>query len=229
MIQVFTCLTGNSAPYAENLRENLSTERRLIKFSAIADHTFQGKTTWDIKEVVPRIYPNGAANHGQMLNRITKHIDDDAKIIIIADVDIMVICKLWDEYIDYILSKHGAIISPKFSGASGPFFCVFPSWLYKAVSPDWMPGSKENGYLTETDQIDTGWRLEHEFKKYNPLYLKYADRLRDGSNLNYMYYIEDPIFKHDEPFMSHMGGSNKHNFESEKAQNWINAIKNFDL
>ena len=224
MIQIFTCLTGNSAPYAEHLKKNLLETARDVKdivgFSAIADDTFKDNTSWSICEVVPRKYPNASANHGQMLNRVIKHIHEKTTVVVIADADVAVLQKDWDLILRVVETSHKPIITPKFSGAAGVFFLAFPVGPYKLQVPDFMPGTKENNFLVETNMMDTGWRLASTFRGYYPIYLEYHDRRSDGSNLEYLYHIPDGM-----PFVSHMGGSHKTDFKSERTQNWIKAVK----
>ena len=225
MIQIITCLTGNSAPYAEHLKKNLlelaHDVKSIVGFSAIADDTFDDDTSWSICEVVPRKYPNASANHGQMLNRVIKHIHEKTTILVIADADVAVLQKDWDLMLRGVEISHKPLITPKFSGAAGVFFLAFPAEVYKLQAPDFMPGTEENGFLVKTAMMDTGWRLASTFREYYPTYLEYHDRRDDGSNLEYLYHTPDGM-----PFVSHMGASHKTDFDSERAQNWIKAIKN---
>ena len=226
-IDIFTCLTGNSAPYAENLRASIEKANSLcilpaeIFFHAIADDTFKDETTWEIHEVVPRKYPNGSANHGQMLNKIINHLPAEAETLIVADVDVAILhpmC-LWYLY-NWAARLFRAAITPKFSGASSVFFSAFDAKIFREVDPDFMPGTPENGHLTETAMMDTGYKLKEAFP--GSYFLEYHDMREDPSGLRYLY--TTPLVWL--PLVSHLGGSHKKDFESEAVQNWIQACNN---
>lgn len=216
MIQIFTCLTGNSREYALHLKENLlSTSSSDMSFTALCDDTFTGYCPgWDIVDTVPRKYPNGAANHGQMLNKIRRHIKKNSSITVVADCDVAALRKGWDKLILSNMSDgyFDAMITPKFSGSPSVYFTALNSKRLKKGKPDFMPGTKHNGYLTDTPLVDTGWRLTEFFDR------PYIYNYRWHPELRYLYsYGSLRMF-------SHMGGSHKKTFDSQETQNWIKAI-----
>jgi hypothetical protein len=216
MIDIFTCLTGNSAPYAKHLKENLLETFSFVRFHAIADDTFKGEADgWKIHEVVPRRFPNGSANHGHMLNRIINYIPKDSEIVVVADVDVAVLDIMWPHVLHEIHYKdnHDIAITKKFSGAASVYFTSFRADAFREANPDFRPGTKENGYQTKTVMMDTGYKLDSYFK--NP----YWYRFNMTDTFRYLYSLED-----NTPFITHMGASHKKDFESEDVQKWVDAI-----
>ncbi len=225
-IDIFTCLTENSLPYANFLYKNLIStydNSDNLRFHAIADDKFiKSSKYWKIENIVNNSYTNASANHASMLNIIINYIPDDSDILIITDCDVAILQKNWNTTMKNLLNTYDVLIAPKFSGASAVFLLTFKTDIYKKVNPNFMPGTKQNGYKVTTAMLDTGYLLDEEFSLYNKFYYKYVENYQSNESFfSYGYLLNEKLF------LTHLSGSHKKPFQGSLSQNWIKNIKNY--
>lgn len=226
-IDVFTCLTIGSAGYAMHLASNLvltASEPLGMRLHALIDDslpeecvgTFQGG--WNIEERIlrPHLFGIGlnAANHAAMLMRIIDHIPEDSDVVIIADVDVALLQNDWDIQLMEALEEFEAVITPKFSGATGPFFSAFRADTYREVKPDWRPGTDINPKV-RTKLMDTGYRVEKSMGT-RPFCLYQYD---DHPDFRYLYSWKG------QPMVTHLGASVKKPFFGPEGQRWSECVR----
>ena len=232
-IDIFTRLAPNSAPYADALQKNLTTLRSWkhnLRFWAMVAKrdidTVGLPKHWGIipvntDNVSPMSVSKPSVNHAKLLNQIEYHISDDSDVTIITDCDMFVFAHNWDDFIYRKTSELDCIGTEKHDGSLRMFFIAFPTFVYRTLQPDWMPGIDkryESGWVM--DQIrhektvtDTGWALESLLIRNEKKYHKLS--LLDG---DYYYFNQE--------FCSHLGGSHKKDFKSAEVRAWYANCKN---
>lgn len=238
-LDIFTCLTHNSVPYAQRLRENLlalQSGLHTLRFWALAAERDadvigfpEGWRTVFVRtdKMKPDIL-QPSINHSKLLNSLINHIPEDSDVVIISDCDMYVVKKWWDVEICNRLfwGEKACIGTPKHDQSLRMFFTAFREDKYRILNPNFRPGqgkSYERGWVTTKDGrrvvADTGWRLEDELRAKGMRYEVMESQQQLHQPIPYLFLIGG------EPFVAHMGGSHKKEFTSESVQNWYIACE----
>ena len=161
-----------------------------------------------------------SVNHAKLLNQIEHHIPEDSDVTIITDCDMFMFAHNWDDFIYRKTRELDCIGTEKHDGSLRMFFIAFPTFVYRTLQPDWMPGHDsryESGWITANDNrqvvADTGWRLEDLLIENEKKYEKF--RL-----------IGNVYFYNIYPICSHLSGSHKKDFKSAEVKAWYKNCKN---
>lgn len=237
IIDIYTCLAGNSAPYADMLRKNmtsLQSGRHTLRFHAMISandaETVGIPNGWGIipvnlKKCYPKNISTPAVNHAKLLNSIEHVIPDDSDMVVISDCDMFVYPHGWDEYLYRETREVDCIGTTKHDGSLRMFLIAFPTFVYLTLQPDFLPGVDKTyscpWIVTKHYNrvvADTGWMLEELLLENEKKYQKFA-YLSDGIT------GADYIYK-NQLFCSHLGGSHKKDFKSDMVQKWYEECKN---
>lgn len=220
-IDIYTALAQNSKNYAQYLQKNMierSSHKHNLRFYTLGTINFKTEPIPGWEHLgnyrVPKYY-RPSASHATILNKIIDHIPEDSHYIIIVDCDIAIIQKNWDLNMIAYLTKFNCVDTPKFSGTFGVFFCMFKTELYKRLKPDFMPGTRENGYLTTLSTNDTGYLVGKKLRGIK--YLTYQQI--DDAVLNYNYLYNNKLF------ITHMSGSRKFDYHGDRATMWRSHVE----
>lgn len=233
-LDIFCCLAPNSAAYAEALYKNmvsLQSRKHTLRFWAlISNHdvdTSGYPKGWTIIPInTDKVYPEGiskpSVNHAKLLNQVEHHIPEDSDVTIITDCDMFIFPHNWDDFIYRVTRDVDCIGTEKHDGSLRMFFIAFPTFIYRTLQPDWMPGVDNNKYESgwlnrEAGRrivTDTGWKLEHLLVENDKSYFKLDLTLPSN---NYYY--------HGEAFCSHLGGSHRKDFKSPEVRAWYDTCK----
>ena len=221
-IDVFTCLSANSVPYANVLLENLrhkSSGYNSIRFYAILT---EPNKTEDIDKLdpafnicyIPEMPDNtkGSERHAAGLNSIVKYIPHDSEMIVVADCDIIMLQDKWDQWFSIMHKTYTVVGTEKHDHTLRMFFMsIFPAWDYEYMGFDYSGSGSE--WHTPTDKEckdiykipsgsrivrDTGWKLSSQIVKAGKKFHK-LPVTNDGHEYGVLY---------------HIGGSHKKYFRS---------------
>lgn len=230
-LDIFCPLAPNSTPYAEYLYRNLNklkSGKHALRFwgliSSLDNNTSDHPKGWlTIPVKTDSIHPIGiskpAVNHAKLLNQIEFRIPDDSDVTIITDCDMFIFPHNWDDFIYRSTREYDCIGTEKHDGSLRMFFIAFPTFVYKTLQPDWMPG-KDDRYECGWEHrksgtrivADTGWKLEDLLIENEKIYYKF--NLMDGT---YYYY--------GQAFCAHLGGSHHKEFNSPEVKKWYQTCK----
>lgn len=236
-IDIFTTLAPNSAPYAEALCKNLNSlksGKHTLRFWAlIAKRDIDNcglPKGWSIISInTDKVQPIGVSkpsvNHAKLLNQIEHHIPGDSDVTIITDCDMFVFPHNWDEFIVKRLyfpvgKPLDCIGTEKHDGSLRMFFIAFPTFVYLALQPDFMPGDGDYVSKLIYDKVldknvvgDTGWQL---------------GQLLVGNEKDFLSLplVVDKYYYNGQLFCAHLGGSHKKGFKSKEVKAWYENCKN---
>lgn len=232
-VDIYTCLTTNSALYATALYYNLTQKasRRLLDQQPINILRFHAITTepqidnedklegWRIVERLKiSSEVKGGNRHAKALNRIADHIPDDSDMVVVTDCDMIILAE-WEErfYEAHRYDNIQVIGTEKHDHSLRMFFMsVWPANLYKEIGFDYSPDG--SGWYNLTQSMcdiyklplgskivkDTGWAISKHIVKSGYRYEKIPIR-------------KDKHSYHGD-FLYHIGGSAKSDFYSESIQ-----------
>lgn len=222
MIDIYTCLTKGSHHYANFMGHTLqktASGKNQIRYFYFYDELCDSHPVnmKPVRQIIPPKKYISASRHGFMLNQLRKYINPDCDIVIVADCDIGILKKGWDEIVVNVLKEKRVFITPKFSGAASIYFTAFNAKDFVKRKIDFRPGTKKNGWKTDTIYHDTGYRITEYYDKGEVEWYKY-----EGRNKKYSYKYS----YNGELIVSHLGASRKNDFYDKKVQTWIKNINN---
>jgi hypothetical protein len=240
IIDIFTCLAQNSAPYANKLRENmdaLESGNHDLRYHALcSSEDFDEIGLPDDWAIIPirtdKIMPMSelyahkpSVRHAKLLNSLTHYIESDCEIVLIMDCDMVILLPNWDEYIVSTLRTTDIVATPKHDGTPRMFMMAMTVETYRKLNVDWMPGvgKYDSGWIMSAEKrmvSDTGWKL---YKRIKKLHLScHLMKLSEDSKGAIRYLYSDG----GKPICAHLGASHKHNFESQEVQRWYSECEN---
>jgi hypothetical protein len=197
-IEIFTCISRGSSPYALLLKKSLETfkskKHNLIYKFIESNNNGIVPTGWDMMCSLKDSGHN-SLNHGIALNQIKNYVETDTDIIIIMDADIVVLYPDWDDIIAQLLCQYLFVSWPrartKYAGIF--LFACSNNELFNKI--DFTPkvelpkesvcrytlSKEESGYYNnKTGHIvkcDTGWRIPLVYGNmgYNMEYVSSVD------------------------------------------------------
>jgi|GEM_PF-3432055 hypothetical protein len=247
-IEIYTCLAPTSVPFAENLKRNLEqlkSGRHTLLYRTIGNDKFGPLRVegWDHKENVNVDLPP-SASHATALNQIVNHIEDDTTYVVVADCDIMILQRDWDERLIGCLLKNNVdcVGTPKFCGVLSVYFTLYKAEVFKAIRPNFMPGNETTisvPWYTLTDPReaacygmvvgdklvqDTGWRVPRQLVEAGCTYklLEYYQNHQATDNLVFNYLLNKKLF------VTHFSGSHKRPFEGAVCRRWVEGANTYN-
>ncbi|MDD3962365.1 MAG: hypothetical protein PHT77_10960 [Bacteroidales bacterium] len=241
-IDIFTCLTFNSGPYATHLKDNLESlksNKNTIRYWSIGNEVLNSLPAdgWvhlgNVRHQAPP-----SASHAAALNDIINHIPEDSDFVVIADCDIAILQKDWDELMIRFFRDVDIISTPKFCHVFSVYFTWFTAKSFRTIRPDFMPGNKTTVSVawttvkTKEESViyqlpvgarivqDTGWNVPRQIYKHGLKY-KLLPYYQDNNN---MYHLIFNYLLNDKLFVTHFSGSHKRGFDSPACIAWRNGV-----
>jgi len=255
-IGVFTCLSRNTARFAEFMRKTmiaLASGEHELSFNAIAHKrwtTCKAKGWSDAARSATSRHPS--LNHAKSLNCIPSLCQAAGDICVICDVDTAVLTKDWDRILVEELRNDSKIVGATYEKKSDRYK-GFPSILFMAtrsddlfaLDPDFSPRlkTKEDGRLgctayypqNETEAkwlgIEMGRKIRGETGWRLPLIFGEA-----GMRSTTFLYQPRPRFAkgvyhcwryNGDPVVAHLSRSSQKGIRSKASQNWMNGIREY--
>ena len=239
IIHFFTCLTDNSAKYADNLYDNLqkvTSNKYRKKFTAIYKHGTINEFTknWENRELyfdyINFSPQSNGFKHSQLLNQIRNIVPSNSDYIVICDCDVMVLMKNWDNIIIKYLEDKPNVVSvstPKFCGVFSVYFTVFNGWFFRKYKLDFSNGIN-SFYNAIWHKIDSPQdAICYKKKIGDKIVLDTGNRIaKQITNIGYKYKLTGVINNNEfywgkKYYVSHLGGSWKKSFNADIVQDWI--------
>ena len=138
-IEIFTCISRGSSPYALLLKKSLETfksnkHQLIYKFIESNNSSGLRPVGWDMMCSLKDSGHN-SLNHGIALNQIKNYIEADTDIIIIMDADIVILLPNWDDITTQLLEQYLYVSwsRPKTKYAGIFFFACHNSDIFKQI------------------------------------------------------------------------------------------------
>jgi len=245
IVDIYTCLAANSKPYATHLYyilELLKSGENHIRYWTIGNDKFKSTpiNNWTHLGNVNTDLPP-SASHASALNSIIDNIPGNSDFIIVADCDVAVLQKNWDNTMIAQMDKFDCVGTPKFCHVLSVYFTMFKTAVFRDIVPNFMPGNintRSVPWHTIEDQIeadyymmevgdrivqDTGWRIPRQLREkgYNYKMIEYVQDDTNALGLLFTYYLDGVIF------VSHMSGSYKTDHGDMRCALWRQGVKSF--